>query len=172
MKGRLKDLLVGRGKKQILMIELDGDFRADFDNLSGADVEITIKKWFKKRSLDANAYCWVLIDRLARVLNLPKETVYRDAIRQIGGVSEVVCVVSAGAEKLKRSWQKHGIGWQVEEMPSKLPGCTNLCLYYGSSVYDTRQMSQLVDHIVRECEEQGIPTISDEELERLKSNWR
>ena len=45
-----------------------------------------------RRSLDANAYAWALIDKLAAATNLSKVEVYREAIRDIGGVSEVVCV--------------------------------------------------------------------------------
>ena len=171
MKGRIKELLTGCNRKQILMLELDGDFRTDYDALNGADVEITVKRWREKRSLDANAYCWVLIGKLAEALRLPKGDIYKDAIRRIGGVSEIICIKTEALPKLRAIWEGKGSGWQVEEIPSKLPGCTNAVLYYGSSVYDTHQMSLLIDNLVQQCEDQGIPTITPNELERLKSQW-
>jgi hypothetical protein len=128
---------------------------------------VEIKKHRKKRSLDANAYAWVLIDKLAEALSLDKAAVYREAIRSIGGVSEVVCVKEPAAEKLMSAWKAHGIGWQTETLKSKLEGCVNVVLYYGSSTYDTNQMSLLIDRLVCEAKELGIETMSPEELRRL-----
>ena len=73
----------------------------------------------------------------------------------------------------KRIWETHGIGWICEEMGhSKLDGYTNVISYYGSSEYDTRQMSRLIDLIVMECKEQGIETMTPRELALLKEGWK
>lgn len=167
MRGRLKDLLVQLNGKQRLVLELDEDFRWGWDKFHEEDVEITIKKFRAKRSLDANAYAWVLIDQIAAELGVTKETVYRNAIRNIGGVSETVCVRNSAVEKLTEGWSKNGLGWQVETMPSKLPGCTNVILYYGSSTYDSKQMSALIDTLVDDCHELGLETRIPEEIESL-----
>ena len=171
MKGRIKDLMIGCNSKQILMVELDGDFRQIKDEIGEKDVEITVKPWRKKRSLDANALCWVLIGKLASALRLSTEEVYRDAIRQIGGACEIVCVQEAALPTLKRVWSARGLGWMAEEFPSKIPGCVNVRLFYGSSVYDTRQMSELIDAVIRACEDQGIPTITETEKTALVEAW-
>lgn len=167
MRGRLKDLLVQLNGKQRLVLELDEDFRWGWDKFHEEAVEITIKKFRAKRSLDANAYAWVLIDQIAAELGVTKETVYRNAIRNIGGVSETVCVRNSAVEKLTEGWSKNGLGWQVETMPSKLPGCTNVILYYGSSTYDSKQMSALIDTLVDDCHELGLETRTPEEIESL-----
>lgn len=167
MRGRLKDLLVQLNGKQRLVLELDEDFRWGWDKFHEEDVEITIKKFRAKRSLDANAYAWVLIDQIAAELGVTKETVYRNAIRNIGGVSETVCVRNSAVEKLTEGWSKNGLGWQVETMPSKLPGCSNVILYYGSSTYDSKQMSALIDTLVDDCHELGLETRTPEEIESL-----
>lgn len=133
--------------------------------------EVTASKKKKRRSLDANAYCWVLLDKLAAVLNRPKEEIYRQYIREIGGNSEIVCVVNAAVEKLCFGWERNGIGWQTETMPSKLEGCTNVILYYGSSTYDTAQMSRLINLIVEDCKAQGIETMTPYELDALIGRW-
>ena len=121
-----------------------------------------------KRSLDANGYAWVLIDKLAAKLHTNKTDVYRNAIREIGGVSTTVCIMKEAADEMKRNWRQMGIGWMADEVPSKLKGCVNLILYYGSSVYDTVQMSALIDELVSECKDQGIETMTPAELARLK----
>ena len=130
--------------------------------------ELELKKVKKRRSLDANAYAWVLIDRLAARLGTSKEEVYRETIRNIPGVSEIVCCRQSAAHSLMETWKGRGIGWQAEEMPSKIKGCVNVVLYYGSSVYDSRQMSALIDELVRECHEQRIETMGPEEIRRLE----
>lgn len=130
-----------------------------------------IGKYKEKRSLDANAYCFVLIGKLAEKLNIPKEEVYRRAIKQIGGNYDVVCVVDKAVDKLCESWKRNGLGWQTDTMPSKIAGCTNVILYYGSSTYDTEQMSRLIDNIVQDCKAVGIDTRTPEEIANLLSLW-
>ena len=68
---------------------------------------------------------------------------------------------------LRESWEARGIGWQTETMPSKVEGCTNVVLYYGSSVYDTKQMSLLIDHLVQDAKAIGIETLTPRELESM-----
>ena len=120
-----------------------------------------------RRSLDANAYCWVLIGALSEALGRPRDEIYRHYIREIG-VSDVVCIKSEAAETMQAAWCKHGLGWLTDAFPSKLPGCTNVILYYGSSTYDTAQMARLIDLIVEDCKEQGIETATPAELALLK----
>lgn len=129
--------------------------------------EYSLSKTKRKRSLDANAYAWVLIDKLSAALRMDKDDVYRSAIKEIGGVSEIVCVKSQAVEKLRRGWETRGTGWQTEIMPSKIEGCTNVILYYGSSCYDTRQMSQLIDHLIQDAQAIGIETLPPERLRAM-----
>lgn len=130
-----------------------------------------IAKTKKRRSLDANAYAWVLMDKLAAHLRIGKEEIYRNAIRDIGGNSETVCVQDGALETLRRCWEKNGLGWQVETMPSKLKGCTNAVLYYGSSAYDVHQMSVLIDRLVQDCKAVGIETLPPEKLNAMIGAW-
>lgn len=167
MKCRIKDLLVQMDGKQRLVLELDGDFRGDYDALHDLDCDMTLKRFRAKRSLDANGYAWALIDKIAAEMRTTKEEVYRSTIRNIGGVSEVVCVQDRAVDKLRQGWSKNGLGWQTETFPSKLDGCTNVILYYGSSTYDTRQMSTLIDSLQQDCRALGIETRPQEEIDAL-----
>lgn len=132
---------------------------------------LEIKEYRERRSLDANAYCWVLLDKLSAVMGKPKTEIYRDYIREIGGNSETVCVVNSAVDKLREGWEHNGLGWQTEILLSKIEGCTNVVLYYGSSTYDTKQMSRLIDMVVEDCKEQGIETLTPRELDALKERW-
>lgn len=169
--GRLKDMAFSRSGRQIISIEVNEDFREQFDALAENDLDIEIKQHRRKRSLDSNSYAWVLLDKLAEKLGKGKEEIYRDTIRNIGGVSEIVCVREQAVDKLVEVWSEKGIGWQTEVIPSKIDGCKNVVLYYGSSTYDTAQMSNLISLLVQECEQQGISTMTPAEIDSMLSHW-
>ena len=132
---------------------------------------IEIREYKKKRSLDANAYAWVLLDKLASRLHESKTEIYRGYIREIGGNSDTVCVKNEAVDRLRLNWSRNGLGWVTDTMKSKIEGCTNVLLYYGSSTYDEAQMSRLIDLIVQDCKEFGIETKSPEDIQSLIESW-
>lgn len=163
-----------RTNKPMLMLEVNetNDFKQLVDDMNGCEkLSIEVKPFRQRRSLDANAYAWVLMDRLAEKLSESKEDIYRGYIKDIGGNSEIVCIKNNAVERLCEGWGKNGIGWQTDTFPSKLDGCTNVILYYGSSTYDTAQMSRLLDLIIQDCKQLGIPTETPDEIARLKALW-
>lgn len=171
MIGELRDLTLNRDGSQNITVTVKNDFRAGFDALRGKPVDIEIKPHRARRSLDANSYCWVLVDKLAQYMKMKREDIYRNAIREIGGVSEIVCVQNRAVDRLREGWAMHGTGWQTETLPSQIPGCTNVVLYYGSSTYDTKQMSALIDNLIQDAEALGIETITPAEKERLLAQY-
>ena len=134
-------------------------------------LNIELKKYRQKRSLDANAYMWVLVSKIQEKLNLPKEEIYKDAIKNIG-VYEIIPVKNEAVERFIEAWKHNGLGWVCETTKSKLDGFTNIIAYYGSSTYNTKEMSRLVDLIVQECKQLDIETMTPEELSRLKEEWK
>lgn len=168
MRGRLRDLTFGPKGEQHITVTVQQDFREQFEQLRDSEVSIEIKRFHKRRSLDANAYAWVLIDKIAVATSVDKAEVYRQAIRSIGGVSEILCVQNAALEKFRAAWEQNGIGWQTDTMPSKLEGCTNVIVYYGSSTYDAQQMALLIDYLIQDAKSLGIETMSPSELQRLE----
>lgn len=130
-----------------------------------------VKQFRKKRSLDANAYAWVLIDKLAEKTGIAKETIYRALVRDIGGNSATICAQNKTVDKLRENWQANGLGWITDTLESKIDGCTNVVLYYGSSTYDTVQMSRLINLLVQECKAQGIDTKTPSELAALMEEY-
>lgn len=144
-----------------------------FDELDpDAEYMMTIDKVRKKRSLDANAYFWVLADKIATCNGLPGTTeIYRHYIKEIGGNREFVCVREEAADKLCSGWGCGRLGWVTERFPSKVNGCVNVILFYGSSTYDTAQMSRLIDLAVQDCKSLGIETATPRELSLLLDRW-
>lgn len=135
------------------------------------DKEYEVKEHKQKRSLDANAYLWVLISKIQNVLNIPKETIYKDLIKDIG-VYEVVPIKNIAVNKFCEAWHKNGLGWITETTKSKLEGYTNVLAYYGSSEYDTKEMARLIDSTIEECRNLDIETKSDEEIKSLVESWK
>lgn len=131
---------------------------------------ITIKERKKPRSMNANNYAWALIDKLADFYGLEPQYVYRMALQNIGGVSVIVSVLTEAADEVIHVWEKRGIGWQCERV-GEYGNSTDLKCIYGSSAFDSRQMSQLTDSIVQECKTVGIETMTPEELDSLKVAW-
>lgn len=142
-----------------------------FEELKDEKLKIKISKYRKKRSLDSNAYAWALLGKLAEKLKLPSEDIYKSYIKEIGGNSDIVCAKDKAVDKLKQGWSKNGLGWVTDTMPSKIDGCTNVVLYYGSSTYDTAQMSRLIDMIVHDCKAQGIDTKTPAEIAHMMTLW-
>lgn len=131
-----------------------------------------LKKITRKRSNDANAYFWVLCGKLAAAARIPKEDIYRDLVRNIGDNFEIFPIRNDAVAKFREAWGDGKLGWVTDIVgPSKITGYTNVCAYYGSSTYNTRQMSALIDLVVQECRMQDIETLTPLELDRLKEEW-
>lgn len=171
--GKIKDCLIEAfAEKKILTLEIFGSNfpREELDELMNCDkLDITIKKWRKKRSLNANAYMWKLCGELAEKLNIRKEDVYRIHIRAVG-IFRVLEIKEDAAKTMFTAWQRQGLGWFVDEIGT-VNEITTAILYYGSSTYNTVQMSRLIDSVVQECECQGIQTKTPDELAKMKSLW-
>lgn len=132
-----------------------------------------LKQYREKRSLDANAYCWVLLDKIAASTGVPVADVYRDLIRNIGGNSYICPIRNDAIDRYIQIWQSNGLGWLCENLGAckKTSGYSNIKCYYGSSVYDTAQMSRFIDLVVQECKQLDIETLPPDKLAALKGEW-
>lgn len=134
--------------------------------------DLEVKEHRQKRSLDANAYCWVLINKIADAMRITPKEIYRQAIQNIGGNYEIIPIKEEAAERFRQIWESQGLGWPCVDMgKSKIQGYRNLRAYYGSSTYDTRQMSMLIDNLVQDCKALDIETLPPEKLALLMEGW-
>lgn len=138
---------------------------ADVENLLHKDLRCVLKQWREKRSLNANSYCWKLITQIADVTRQSKEYVYLDMLKNYGQ-SEIVSMLS--------EIKPDGYFKYFEELGT---GCVNgrefthYKIFKGSSEFDTREMTILIDGVVREAESLGISTMTPREVEQLKQRW-
>ena len=137
-----------------------------YENLKDIEeLDIEIKVHREKRSLNANNYLWVLINELANVLRKSKEDVYFDMLKRYGQNDVVSVLANINVSRYFKYYEQAGT--------SKLNGkdFIHYRVYKGSSEYDTREMSILIDGVISECKEQGIETMTPSELKSLKESW-
>ena len=173
MRGRLRDLTINRDGSQNVTVTITSDFRNTYDSLKEKDLDIEIKQHRERRSNDANA-CWALCTEIgnAMVPPMPKEDVYKRAIRDVGEY-EPLPIREDAVETFKTRWAGKGTGWFAEIIDdSKIKGYKLVFAYYGSSTYDTKAMSRLIDHLIDLTEqmELAIP-LSKKDVQRLKETW-
>ena len=128
-----------------------------------------LKECGDHRSLDQNGYFWALCGKLSAVLKIPPEDIYRDYIKDVGGNYEVTPIKAEAAERWIKIWQGKGIGFIAEDLgESKIKGYHNIRNFFGSSTYDKAQMGRLLDMLIADCKENGIETLTPEEMGRLE----
>lgn len=164
--------------KTIIKIEVPNIYRSQIiDIFSGIDSEanyiLSLKKQRQGRSLDANAYAWVLIGKLAEKLNLGVIEVYRNIIQDFTSYI-IVPVREDLTDKWKYIWSSKGVGWLTEDLGEcrTIEGFRYMKSHYGSSTFDTKEMSQFIDLIIEECKAQGIEHLPPEEINKLKQEWK
>lgn len=136
-------------------------FRLDKDTI----YDVKINKHREKRSLNANAYLWKLVTEIGNILNKSKEEVYLQMLIDYGQ-SEMISILS---EINVKGYFKY----------YKLAGTSILNgkefnhykIYKGSSEYNTKEMSILLEGAVQEAKSLGIKTKEDYEIEKLIEEW-
>ena len=169
-KGRLKDHIIKLGGKVVLM--LDTDLSAEYlEEIKDKELKVQMSVWRQDRSLNANNYCWKLLDEIAQRMHSTKEEVYQEIISKVG-VFEILPIRNEAVDNFVEKWQSRGLGWVCNIMrDSKIPNYTNVIAYYGSSVYNAKEMSRLIDEVVQEAQGLGIQTKTPQELAELKNLW-
>ena len=171
MEGRLTGFSLNRDGSQNVTVTVTADFGEMYDELKDGPVSVEIKKAQKHRSMEANRYAWVLIDQIAAKLHMKKSEVYRNAIRDIGGVSGSGYMKTDAVPVFRQIWEKQGLGNQVEVLDEDEDGWSSVRIYYGSSTFSVSQFSALLDSLIQDAEALGIPTITPKEEERMLGKW-
>ena len=132
-------------------------------------VEFKVRR--QKRSLDANGYAWVLCDKIAQQIRSTKELVYKEAIRDAGVWSDVAVKRKELAAFITH-WESQCIGYQTDVHDHELKDYNRVRIYLGSSKYNTKEMSRLIDWLIDEAKELGIETLTPRELAQIKNAWK
>lgn len=124
-----------------------------------------IKKYFAKRSLNSNSYCWALIGKIADILRTSKEEIYIQMLEDYGQ-SLIIPVLKGekpnGFFKYYKFFQNGTINGKNVEWYK---------VFKGSSEYNSKEMTILVDGIVYEAKNLGIETLPEEQLKSMIEMW-
>lgn len=149
--------------KPKLTIQLDNQELIGYDEIKNLDdLDITIEKHKEKRSKSQNAYAWELITQLGNVLSKSKEEIYYQMLKDYGQ-SELISALS--------TIDLHGYYKYFEEVGNgEVNGkeFTHYKIFKGSSEFNTLEMKIFIDGIIQECENVGIPTLTDEEIRKMR----
>lgn len=144
-----------------------------FDKLKGKEISVEIKRYYPGRSLTANNFAWALCSDIGRAMTPPltKEDVYRKAIKAVGVYTPVTLIAWDVPTVLKR-WSDHGTGWIADVVDDAGTGRKLVHLYYGSSTYTVDEMRVLLEWLVDQCQQMGIPIpLSEKDEEDLLERW-
>lgn len=141
------------------------------------EYDIEIKPTKHKRSLNANNYLWALIHKIAVAKGITDAEYYKDQV-SYGNEYYIIALEDKAVPSFVADWGSNGVGWIVRyEGPEQdvygddIPGHFRYRAYYGTSRYDTVQMSQIIDRVVQDAKVLGIETMDPDELEHIKSLW-
>lgn len=136
---------------------------------------VEIKRKVKRRSLNANAYAWVLCEKIAHELSknayISKNDVYKRVIQEAGTFTYLP-IKNDATDRFIEIWHGHGLGWYAEEAgPAKTEGYSIVRAYHGSSVYTVDEMRRLIDALVDECNQLGIKLDDSDYIQSLVKGW-
>jgi len=165
-----------RKKKWLLQLECDTDITEEYERLKDKVVSIEIKLFREKRSRDANAYYWKLVDMIADAKKLKSSVVHNMMLRDYGTLEPdwytVVPDTDADEERVLASQFYHLKPTTEVKVGRDGNAWRTYLVIKGSSEYDTKEMSRLIDGTVQEAKQLGIETLPPAEIERLKEEWR
>lgn len=127
------------------------------------ELSVEVTKYRNKRSLSANGYLWKLLYEIAVATNTSKDEVYLTMLERYGVFTHIIAKPNM-VDRIKSEWR--AVKVLDEKQIGDKTGIQLLC-YFGSSTYDTKEFSHLLDGVVSEAKELGIETIDEMELKTL-----
>lgn len=165
-----------KGQNTAIQRVLDSVGRID----PNKEYTIEIKVVRQRRSLDANAYYFKLVRELEKVFSKEDKSITTTEIHN-------ELLAQLGIPWLDKDGQRHWIlqkdnDWWMKQKE------THFCptdktedrngtpyrwfyLLLPSHLMDTKEMSRLIDLVVTEAKQQGIETLTPDEIERMKQLW-
>lgn len=121
-----------------------------------------IKEKKAKRTLTQNAYYWVLLHELAKALKIDNDTAHKMMLERYG-VYEVISVLNGiDLTGYFKYFDEIGSGTVNGKQ------FTHYKIFKGSSQMDSKEFAVLLDGLISDCEELGIPTLTPDEVAKLK----
>lgn len=157
-----KDLITGKWN---LQVELNEDAQEARELIRYEKLDIKLKQHKDKRSLDANAYYWVLLTKLARVHGWTNDEAHNRLLRRYGQIERVdgnlLAVYLPDTEETEKDVLSK-VEYHLKPLPKTVVTRDGeikrvYILLRGSSTYDTAEMAQLISGLIQDCRDSDIP---------------
>lgn len=170
IRGRLVDHLLLAGVRQRITIETTDDFRGEYDRLHEKEISAEIKEYRRPRSLDANAYFHVLVNKIASAVGASDEEVKRELVVKYGALETdedggpygIMLPAAADVDKV----YPYTRCFKTMEMNGRSYRC--YLLYKHTRDMDSKEMSHLIDGTVSDAKELDIETMTPDQLAQLE----
>lgn len=139
----------------------------EIDKIKDCKLSIRAVKHRERRSLDANALLWLCIGRLAEALRSDKWEVYLQMLKRYGKFT-YICVKQNVVDAVKAQWRECEV---IGEVNINGQIATQMLCYFGSSTYDTKEMSVLIDGVISEMKEMELELPTSEDMRRALEQW-
>ena len=156
-----------RTKKFQLTFQIEGDITNALDDITGKPLRLKAVQWREKRSLDSNAYMWVLTSKIAQKVGSTPEAIHRKQMNDYaplymneGNAVWVTLKAENDVDKLRDYWRFY--------KQSKDGRYKSYFLLMHSSDFNTKEMSDFLQKVIEEAKELGIEAATPEELERME----
>ena len=133
----------------------------------GKALAVEIKQHRRRRSLDANGMLWAILQQMADALHTTKDELYLQVLERYGVFTHIV-VKPQVVDKVKREWRTVR---ELGEVTINGKSGIQLQCYFGSSTYDSKEFSVLLNGVLSEAADMGIETIGEAEKDLLLSEW-
>ena len=169
LRGTIKSLGSTFPERRVrIELETNGNLE-DIEKLKGKDLTISLSRYRKKRSLDANAFLWKCLGEMSAVIGMTPWDMYLDVLKKYGKYTHIK-IIETAYESLQKVWRETEI---VEEMMEKNPETGEQCKYlrvlcfFGSSTYDSKEFSVLLNGVIADMAELGLERPTDEHLRAI-----
>lgn len=140
-------------------------------------IEVTENE--KKRSLSANALYWSLAGKLAAYLRISTSRMHNHLLRRYGvpetiDGEELICFIPDTEEAEEKALEADA--WHVKPTSATKTfkdGSTRRMykILKGSHTYTTKEMSHLINGLIDECNQAGIPTATPDEVAEIMKRY-
>lgn len=124
---------------------------------------MSVSKFRRHRSLDANAFLWKCLGDLATALMMDKWDLYLQELKKYGKFTYLI-VKPAAVDALMRQWR------ECEEYGRVMVNGTEavqMICYFGSSTYDSDEFSTLINGVIEDMKEVGIAPPPSRDMQRI-----
>lgn len=156
------------GQRQVIFTVNEASAVESLVALEGAEkLSIKATRYREKRSLDANGLLWLCLGRIAESLRTDKWEVYLQMLKRYGKYT-YICVKPAVVDAVKAQWRECE---EIGKVNINGQEAVQMLCYFGSSTYNTKEFSVLLDGVISEMKEMGIEAPASEDMRRALEQW-